>query len=361
MEAEWLKYSRFVADKAGAAMKRQNLTQASLGKKINRSQQYVSHVLNGRENLTLETLSILDSALDIKIMRSLLSVAEDKEHEECLLKEDKSDFYRGASDSSLDTVISAGRIIRRFDTGDRPFLVMGEDSLKYLCKGARFGNGSYGLARELVGTVFAGKWGLTDSKISLVRLLPQHSDGLTSTEDYSLPCLGRLWIENAVEISDRNHSYIRTGYDAMISVMKIALFDLWMANEDRLNNNLNLLYSFETGKIIAIDHAGIFNTGFSAPLLSLSLTDSVLYSDFFSNLAGCRAPASSDMRELESFFQECTDSCEQSVSDVRKMIPESWGIRFADFDDLCGFIFSSGWRRTVLETFNNILQQCLNR
>ena len=36
--------------------------------------------------------------------------------------------------------------------------------------------------------------------------------------------------------------------------MKIALFDFWIANEDRNANNANLLYDVGRGRLISIDY-----------------------------------------------------------------------------------------------------------
>ena len=46
------------------------MTQASLAQKMECSQQYVSKVLKGKENLSLETISKIESALDIDLIKS---------------------------------------------------------------------------------------------------------------------------------------------------------------------------------------------------------------------------------------------------------------------------------------------------
>ena len=49
------------------------MTQASLAQKMECSQQYVSKVLKGKENLSLETISKIESALDIDLVKSGLT------------------------------------------------------------------------------------------------------------------------------------------------------------------------------------------------------------------------------------------------------------------------------------------------
>ena len=48
-------------------MKELCLTQAGLAAKVGCTQQYVSLLLKGKENLTLETIAKLESALDIQL------------------------------------------------------------------------------------------------------------------------------------------------------------------------------------------------------------------------------------------------------------------------------------------------------
>ena len=48
------------------------LTQRTLAKKMNCTQQYVSKVLKGRENLSLETMCKIEDALDIKVLNTEL-------------------------------------------------------------------------------------------------------------------------------------------------------------------------------------------------------------------------------------------------------------------------------------------------
>ena len=49
------------------------LTQRVLAEKMNCTQQYVSKVLKGRENLSLETLCKIENALGIKILQARIN------------------------------------------------------------------------------------------------------------------------------------------------------------------------------------------------------------------------------------------------------------------------------------------------
>ena len=60
---EWLNYSRRIAVKLLSYMKREHLTQSAMAERLDCTQQYVSKILKGTENLSLETLAKLEYAM----------------------------------------------------------------------------------------------------------------------------------------------------------------------------------------------------------------------------------------------------------------------------------------------------------
>lgn len=66
--ALWLRHSQQIAVKVLLKMKEQGLTQKALAERMNCTQQYVSKILKGRENLSLETMSRLEDALQIELV-----------------------------------------------------------------------------------------------------------------------------------------------------------------------------------------------------------------------------------------------------------------------------------------------------
>ena len=69
----WLRYSQSIAMLAADAMEEEDLTQKALAERMGCTQQYVSRILKGQENLTLETISKLETALGLNIISSDLS------------------------------------------------------------------------------------------------------------------------------------------------------------------------------------------------------------------------------------------------------------------------------------------------
>lgn len=67
----WLRYSQQVAMLMLDKMDELNWTQKVLAEKMSCSQQYVSKVLKGSENLSLETICKIEDTLDIRLLPKL--------------------------------------------------------------------------------------------------------------------------------------------------------------------------------------------------------------------------------------------------------------------------------------------------
>jgi len=70
---KWLRYSQAIAIMVLDAMEVKGLKQKALAELMGCSQQYVSKILKGRENLSLETITKLEDALKLDILSGTLS------------------------------------------------------------------------------------------------------------------------------------------------------------------------------------------------------------------------------------------------------------------------------------------------
>lgn len=66
--SSWLRHSQMIAAKVLLQMKEIGLTQSALAERMNCTQQYVSKILKGKENMSLDTLSKLEDALSINLI-----------------------------------------------------------------------------------------------------------------------------------------------------------------------------------------------------------------------------------------------------------------------------------------------------
>ena len=69
----WLKYSRIITLRVLQAMDQQSVTQVELARRMSCTQQYISNLLKGTSNMTLETIARLERALNLDLIKSALS------------------------------------------------------------------------------------------------------------------------------------------------------------------------------------------------------------------------------------------------------------------------------------------------
>ena len=70
--ARWLRYSAMIALQVRDRMSQIGMTQVVLAEKLGCTQQHISMLLKGKNNLTLETIAKLEEALDFNIIGEAL-------------------------------------------------------------------------------------------------------------------------------------------------------------------------------------------------------------------------------------------------------------------------------------------------
>ena len=71
----WLRYSQLVAIKMLEQMETEGLTQSALAERMDCSQQYISKILKGQENLSIETICKIEDALSLELLPKEMEVA----------------------------------------------------------------------------------------------------------------------------------------------------------------------------------------------------------------------------------------------------------------------------------------------
>lgn len=64
----WLRHSQMIAMRVLDEMENKGLTQKEFAQRVGCSQQYISRILKGKENLSLETISKIEAALGVSIL-----------------------------------------------------------------------------------------------------------------------------------------------------------------------------------------------------------------------------------------------------------------------------------------------------
>jgi transcriptional regulator with XRE-family HTH domain len=95
---DWLKRSQAIAIRILEALRAKNMSQKLLAEKLDVSPQQVSKILKGTENLTLQTITQIETVLGIKLIY-LLSIS----HTENLViptKKTKTDYFKTVSNKT---------------------------------------------------------------------------------------------------------------------------------------------------------------------------------------------------------------------------------------------------------------------
>lgn len=148
----------------------------------------------------------------------------------------------------MQTRHSIEAIHRVFPTnGSRPVLVTCDDFEDYVCK-YRFVDQ---LLNEFLASEFLRLWDVPTPETCFVRVKSDHVPREVWPEGARPPlfekeCFGSKYLPSAIEVSDSLTTLATVPGDARkiknrADFLKIAIFDLWMANEDRTGNNYNLL------------------------------------------------------------------------------------------------------------------------
>lgn len=68
---DWMQYSRAIAALMSKRMYELGLTQKMLAEKMNCTQQYISKMMKGQKNMSLETICKIENTLGIEIIKGL--------------------------------------------------------------------------------------------------------------------------------------------------------------------------------------------------------------------------------------------------------------------------------------------------
>jgi hypothetical protein len=132
-------------------------------------------------------------------------------------------------------------------SGSNPMLVTCNDLQDWVCK---YDRASKNLLNELIASKYAAIWNIKTPKTALIRVKKKHVplDKYPNVPHHLLDkyCFGSLFLEGSKEIDLSviplfKDKLFRNKISNDTDFLKISLFDIWLANEDRNHNNFNLL------------------------------------------------------------------------------------------------------------------------
>lgn len=258
---------------------------------------------------------------------------------------------------------------RIFHTGENPLLVQCEDFETWVCKHGRLG--TINLFNELIASRFANIWEIKTPEICLINVLEDHLPldlgGNLQPSYFKKPCFGSKYISSSKEIdSTLIHSFQNKYFKSKIQnkddFLKIALFDIWLSNEDRNHNNSNLLLDFTSNDMYyfyAFDHNAIFNTNLMLKYGITQLTDdeSIINTELAKLLFKKGEKLKTTVDNLVTKMYLCTDQCKTNLKMILAEVPLAWNVDCVEIESLLiKNIFADDWINECENNFRTLIQ-----
>jgi hypothetical protein len=221
-----------------------------------------------------------------------------------------------------------------------------------------------------VASEFAKLWGIKTPETCLIKVAKEHIpiDKFPNLrfDWFEKECFGSLFLRNSKEIDLSilfmfKEQAFRNKLRNKEDFLKIALFDIWIANEDRNNNNFNLLLCTTEEQLnffYAIDHVNIFNSGILPHgIAEITEDDSIIKTDLAKILFEKNKEVKDIVDNLAVSFYENIDNCETELKIILDLVPESWGIDIEEVEKrIRNNIFTEDWKLSCEKNFREFVQ-----
>lgn len=245
------------------------------------------------------------------------------------------------------TVHSIKSIEKCYPTGEEPLLVLCSDMNEYICKYPRTGGAAYKMASELVGVLLAQTWKLKTPVPAFVKISPSH---WTRAGKGGVLALGSKRMTSVIDINPITEGGIPSLPKIAKELLRIALFDFWVANEDRNANNANLMFDVSQNTLVSIDYGCIFNTAmYDYPMSQLTSTDTILASGVFEQLKTGMKKQSLPI--ISRYYTQCIHRSQQAVTDILNVIPTQWNIPQSIITGKLNQLFDTKWMNDTWDNF----------
>lgn len=255
-----------------------------------------------------------------------------------------------------------------YSTGEVPILVTCEDFQTWVCKHGRLSTSH--LFNELIASRFANIWEIRTPEICLINVseehLPIENANTLQPAFFRKPCFGSLYIESSKEIDS---TLIPSFEDAIFrrkvknkkDFLMIALFDIWLSNEDRNHNNSNLLLDFTNNEkyyFYVFDHNSIFNSNsLEHGLYQISENKSIINTDLAKILFKPGRNLTETVDRLIEKFYLCVKECEKNLKAILIEVPNEWNLNINQLElFLQQNLFTESWIEACENNFRTLIQ-----
>jgi hypothetical protein len=251
--------------------------------------------------------------------------------------------------------------------GSRPIRVLCSDMNQYVCKYYTGLGSANSLFNEYIAFCFLKVWKLKVPEIAFVDIKTDHIQGLGFPFRYfDKTCFGSQYnnklkdVErffNGLHFKKQNLDHLQRSY------LQISLFDLWVSNDDRNENNFNLLYDIIEPDFVPIDHVQIFNgNNLDKGLYQIGYNESILSSTLQKRLfSRTLQPERNNIRLniIESFKHDIND-CHRLLPTFLSSVPEDWELSLTNLHDQLENLFSEIWISNCIDSFIQYFQIAFN-
>jgi len=250
--------------------------------------------------------------------------------------------------------------------GSQPVRVLCDDMEEYVCKyNTHPGRTANKLFREYIGASFLTYWKLATPDFAFIEILEEHIGDFQQLQPafFKTICFGSRFNRSYKEV-DKFLSLMKAKdrklFPERHEFLKIALFDIWMSNEDRHYNNFNLLLDLDNAnRFIPIDQEMIFNTGnLNRGLYLISENESIVNTPLTKALfLNKELKDRKYLTKLKEEYYFCINECKKNIDVVLETIPDDWLINTGvEKEMLLKELFNPKWVKDVYIEFLRFIQ-----
>ena len=251
--------------------------------------------------------------------------------------------------------------------GSHPILVECDDLNTYLTKYATNAT-AYNLFNEYIGSSFLKLWNLHTPDFDFIQVSRQHINTelfpTLNVNNFDTICFGTKFSRNYSDIHTLTIDIIKQPINILeknkLELLLIALFDIWICNEDRTANNPNLMYDSEqNNRFVPIDHQYIFNSSnLQYSLYQINWYDSILYHKFCFSFLQKSDLTAFKLGNIEQKFYFFLEKCHSNLKQIVSQMPQQWNIdQNKMLLKLEKQLFSDSWKKQTWQTFCDFLQE----
>jgi hypothetical protein len=248
--------------------------------------------------------------------------------------------------------------------GNSPLEIIADDYQVYFIKSMEAHDPPFHLMKEFLCSYFLDCWEIPTPEIAAVtldtKLIPEGLLKKYKKHYFGKPCFGSKLISGAIDQNEFFHANKGLDYKKFVNpelLLEIALFDIWVENDDRkpTNNNIILQPDAEMMKIFAIDHAFTFSTmsfdDINPKFVSSSYNDTILLSPLGQSVMNNTEINKAWIEAARENFYICMQKCRQNFDFIANQMPEPLGFDLRLQNKLRLFLFNDNRNKDVFEEF----------